>query len=274
MFFRVLFLFCAWITASTAHAALINPSSLSNPLNLLEDDVVGPLLTSVGFAVDNKAYEPATPLGTSIGLDVGVIATAVNIPQSFNQALAQAGAPSSDTDIHFLPVPELSIHKGLTSFFDVGASGVWYQTYRVIGADAKLVVYQPDEGPTWALRLNYAASDFLFSATGVSVEMKTQTIKPELVVSKALDFADPYLDFGYQYTRGTMSVTVDPNAFDPSIPIVLPVESEAASTHASAFVAGIGLAMRVPALGLRLTLDAEYQTQGANSLGVKVGFCF
>jgi hypothetical protein len=274
MLWKGFLLLCAFFTTASAHAELINPSSLANPLNLLEDDVVGPLLTTIGFAVDNKAYEPATPLGTSIGLDVGVIATMINIPQSFNQALSEAGAPSSDTDIHFLPVPELSIHKGVTSFFDVGVSGVWYQTYKVIGADAKLVVYQPDEGPTWALRLNYAASDFLFAATGVSVEMKTQTIKPELVVSKALDFADPYLDFGYEYTRGTMSVTVDPDAFDPIIPINLPVESESASTHASAFVAGIGLAMRMPVLGLRLTLDAEYQSQGANSLGVKVGFCF
>src|SRR6185437_14137216 len=104
---------------------------------------------------------------------------------------------------------------------------------------------------------------------GAFIQLSTKTFKPEIIVSQPLDFAEPYLGIGYAPTHGTLS-------FGMPLPPPSPIPSVSGSTDASGseFLALIGLSLKPPGGGIRLVVDGEYSTVGADSLGLKFGFNF
>lgn len=260
----------ALLGPSRAWAGLsLNPSQFTQPLELLNASVVKPILQSIGLVADHRAYQPATPLGTEVGLDVGVQVVLVKLPSSFNQALENAG--SGAVDVPFVPLPLLNIHKGIGSWLDVGASGVEYQKQWIAGFDVKAAVYHPDEGPTVAIRMNYGMSSFRYSSSilpNSAITITTETLKPEVLISKRLAFADPYLGVGYEWTRGNLGIAIPV----PSLGTTLTGSTSAEGGAGE--VAFVGVAMRVPYLGVELILDEEYSTIGADTMGVQAGFSF
>jgi hypothetical protein len=256
------FLFSLTVATARASGLPLDPSSFSNLPQLLQQEVVNPFVETVGLVVEQRPYEPATPLGGALGLDFGIEATLVRFPDEFRTALAEAGLNTSADSIQALPMAKLDVHKGLGDYFDVGGSAILYRGYRVLGVDAKAVVYNPEEGVTAALRLCYAWSDMDF--------IQTRTLTPQFLVSRKLDFADPYIGIGYSFVNG--KITLDAHDLDSSIPAGLYTQS--ADGSGSAFEAFMGLSFRVPYLGLMLVVEGSYSSAGADTLGTKFGFSF
>jgi hypothetical protein len=256
---------CGPLPSAVAATINLNPANFSNPGALIDPNIVTPIVKTIGFASDHRAYEGATGLGNSAGIDLSVQATAVKLPSNFRDALTAAGL--SQLPLPIVPVPRLMAHKGIGDRFDIGASWIWYRELQITGFDAKWVTYQPEEGPTWAVRLNYTFCKLDFTGGGATLGVHTQTFKPEILVSQKLDFAEPYLGIGYQIVNGKLIL-------DLPFPAPLPTISQTIDAHGGGGLAFIGLALKAPGLALRLIVDGEYSTVGAHALGAKFGLSF
>lgn len=227
------------------------------------DDIVSPALRSeairaVGVATAHRPFQPATPLGVALGLEAGLEFTLIKVPETLFEELEKMGLEGS-FEVPTLPIPRLQLHKGLGPKLDVGLSYVGYQKYRLYGADVKLVVYHPEEGPAFALRLSYTQSklDYVY----------TTSWSPQVVMSKELHFATPYMGLEYQVISGKIegSQEVLPG-------ISVPIKFDGIhSTGGSAF---LGLGLRVPALGFKISVEGAYSFVGAHSLGAKLGLAW
>jgi hypothetical protein len=233
-----------------------DPSLFADPSSLISQNVANTLITVLGLATDHRPYEPATALGTAVGLSIGTEVTLVKIPPSLAQALEDSGAGDVETP-PIVPVPRLQVHKGLSPYAEVGGSWISYQGYRVYGGDGQLTVWQPEEGPTVALRFSYTDAKLGFA--------HTRTWSPAIVVSRALDFADPYIGAAYEYTKGRLEFTQDVLGFPVSVK---------KDGYGHGFLAFTGVQMRVPVLGVQLTLEGAWSSAGLDSLGTKVGLRF
>ncbi len=243
---------------------------LSNLPGLLSGEVATVVVKTFGLAFDHRPMEPATPLGNALGFDIGIEATLIQTGNQLTDILSSKGI-----DIPSIPVlpavKMLNIHKGLSDIFDIGFSVFTYQNYLIWGVDAKLVVVNSEEGATWAIRLgrnsvHVPAGTVDFGAANLSVDFDVVTWTPALVISKKLDFADPYIGFGYQYATGAVNLTTNSGTTDPGLDSVVGT--------GGGFLAFLGLSLRPPNLGLRLTLEGAYSSAGFNSLGTKIGFSF
>lgn len=227
------------------------------------DSAATALIHMIGVATMHRPYEPATPLGTSAGIDFSVELTLVRISDATAAVLAENGLAAA-TSLGVIPVPKFHLHKGISDRMDVGFSGVYYQSYMMWGLDAKLVVFQPEEGPTWAIRFAYSTSDFgLVSA---------KNMMPQIVVSKAMTFADPYIGMGYEYSWGSVH-------FEHPVTVIegLPpgtIIYDHSGVGGTSFVGFVGLGLRLAQKGLRLTVEGSYNSEGMNTLGTKIGFVF
>lgn len=239
-------------------------------------ELAGPVITGMGLALDFRDYEPATPLGTKIGLDLGVASAAlVQVVPSMNAALAQYTGSA-------LPLPVLPnaavliLHKGIGERVDLGATflpplpflatvglqGVWWW-----GASIKVAVWVPEEGPTIAIRGSFTQAYLPFTSGSTTVTINPQVITPVILMSRELQFADPYVGVGYQYAFGSLGLLIDSPAPIPDVSVPY-------SGSGGGFLALGGLSLRMPYLGFRLTLEGAYSGVGANSLGTKVSFRF
>ncbi len=249
------------IAPTAAYAFSLNPSNFTNPNALIDPDIVAPIVKGIGFATDHRAYEGAT----AAGFDISMQAILVKMTPGFRDALSSAGMGSLPMPI--IPVPRLILHKGIGSRFDAGFSWIFFKEVQITGFDAKVVAFQPEEGPTWAVRLNYSISKLEYGNSDALIAVHTQTLKPEILVSQKLDFAEPYLGIGYQFVRGDMKVY---------IPLPAPIQSidKTVSAKGGGGLVFIGLGLKVPGIALRLLVDGEYSTAGAHALGAKFGLNF
>lgn len=244
-----------------------------DPNTLVSDAVVKSLVNFVAFGTQDRPYEPATPLGLAVGLDFSIEATLFKIPDDFFQALSSVGIPFPGSPIPSLPIAKLHLHKGLSDFFDIGGSFFYLSGSKILGVDGKIVLIQGEEGPTYAFRFCYTYSDISFNGINAS----TKTFSPQLLMSRQMDFADPYIGVAGEYALGAVdaSVTVPPD-ISGSIPpgvTIPPVSLHKTATAYGAFAFG-GVSLRVPRSGLRLTVEGSYNTAGTSSMGAKVGFTF
>jgi hypothetical protein len=245
--------------------------ALSDVTSLLNEQFAKPFVTTFGLVFDHRAYEPATPLGTKIGVDLGVEVTLVQLPTSMRDSFAAQGLDFSS--LTFLPSAKiLNFHKGWTDSVDLGTSIFWFQQYRIWSVEMKVVVFNPEEGLTWAVRLSRTAlsipiGSIDFFGQSASFGIATTTWTPQLVVSRKLNFADPYIAVGYQYATGGINI----EGAD-EIRQILGIEPVSAT--GGGMIAVLGLSLTPPNVGLRLTLEGAYSTAGFNSLGTKIGFSF
>lgn len=236
-----------------------DPSQFADPNQLITPAVRNALVKTVGLGTDHRSYEGASALGTAIGLDIGIEATMVKTPTELGPALSSIGGPSNVPP--FIPVPRLHLHKGLGSRAGIAFSGVFFLQYMIYGGDFKLVLSQPEEGLTIATRLAYTRASLQI--------VTTDTYTPQLVVSRKLDFAEPYLGIGYQMTDGY--VGFDYAQFGQSVHIG---GEDVGSAKASSFIAYLGVQFKAQVVGLQLTIEGGYSAEGMHSLGTKFGFSF
>ena len=261
----------AWILAALffsfpAHAAVnglpFDPSLYSNPSALISPALANSLVKMVGTLSDEKSYEPASALGTSAGVDISIEATLFKVSKDFLDALSSAGV-NTGAAIPFVPIAKLHIHKGLSDRVDIGVSGIFFEGYSIWGSEIKIVTYQPEEGPVWAIRMSYSRGNLGF--------VSTTTYTPAVLLSQPLDYMEPYVGLAYEIIQGDINITVPAQQIAGQT-IVIPALT--ASGSASAAIAFMGLGFRIPHSGLKLTIEGSYNTGGADALGIKFGFNF
>ncbi|MCM0605406.1 MAG: hypothetical protein KA715_04900 [Xanthomonadaceae bacterium] len=244
--------------------AILN--ALTNQINTpTAQTAIRALITITSLSSDHRAYQPASPLGTSVGIDMGLELTAISIPQNLITDISNAVGSTSLSTLPAVPVPKLHLHKGL-GMLDVGVSYLGflprpYQVYQIWGGDAKLTIINPDQGLIWALRLNYTYSSFDL--------IKTSTWTPQVLASIKLDFAEPYAGIGYQIATGTISGTLSQTVL--VVTVSAPIS---ASGIASAFQGFGGVGFKLGPSGIKLSLEMAYNTTKMNHLGAKLSLCF
>ncbi len=212
----------------------------------------------IGVLSAHRPYQPATPLGLALGLEATLETSLVQVPQAFFDELAALGVGGS-FDLRTLPVAKLHVHKGILSNVDLGASYLGFQGVRIYGADLKWTFLQPEEGPTWALRLCYSQSSIRY--------FSTNSWSPQLLVSRRLHFADAYL--GAEYTAMTGRIRGTETVNTPGGPVTTSLDvSGIRARSGSAF---LGLGLRLPVLGLKASIEGAYSFVKAHSLGASLG---
>lgn len=241
----------------------IDPTQFTDPNSLLSDSTVKALVKTVGLLSDHRPYEPATGLKI---ISLGIEATFVKLPLDLKSELESSGLSSTNLP-PAVPVPKAHFRIGLGGRADFGVSGIVFKGMRIVGGDFKFVLYEPEEGLTWAMRVAYSVSSLLI--------VKSQTVSPHLLVSKRLAFAEPYLGIGAQFIKGSVTIPLE-----ELIPSDLPPELAAAasdgeiskdSSGISGFMSFMGLALNFGPVPIRLTMEGGYSSLGGNTLGVKFG---
>jgi hypothetical protein len=241
--------------------------------SLISPDVIKSLVTFIGFGTQHRPYEPATPLGLAVGLDFSIETTLFKVPDSLFSSLGAVGAPSS-APLPSLPVPKIHLHKGFGELLDAGGSFFYLTKYWLLGADVKVTLIQGEEGPTYALRFCYSYADLTFNG----INLVSHTFSPQLVASRQMEFADPYVGLALEYATGKVKgeITIPADTIGP-IPagVTIPPVTYT-SPNVSAFGAFLfgGVSLRIPRSGLRLTIEGSYNTAGTSSMGTKMGFTF
>lgn len=251
----------ACVDQAVAGPLPVDPSQFGNFENLMNQSTVNTFIRTVGIYADQRPYQPATPLGVLFGFEAVLEVTLMKIPDDFAQAVQEASG--SAIALPVLPLPRVQVHKGIGDSLDLGASFVGYEGYVIYGADAKVVLWNDEETPTWAMRLCYSHSDVGF--------LTTTTWTPQLLMSRKLEFADPYIGIGYEFVSGTLTATTDPTQVAVLQAVGLP---NALSGSGGAFMSFLGVGLRIPYLGFKLTIEGSYSPIGADTLGTTFGFSF
>jgi hypothetical protein len=154
-------------------------------LGALTQDQFRKLSEDLGAALSYKGVTPATPLG-ALGFDVGLEVSATDIQNSDIFRLAGNAAPD------YIAVPKLHIYKGLPWGFDIGAfvGGATEVDAAVYGLDARWAMLADEVAtPAVALRISGTQSSDIGG-------LKVTTFAGDLMVSKKLTIATPYLGVG------------------------------------------------------------------------------
>jgi len=244
------------------------------------------LVQTVGIGMDHRAFEPATPLGIFLGLDIGVSVALVKPPSSLGSALSATFVSLTGSSPDFssmtqdaIPSIRFQIHKGLGNWVDLGFSALPSLSSipvlggsRLYGADLKICFWRPEEGPTLAFRVSYSLNYFSFR----SVDVSTSTWTPALLMSKNFGSFEPYLGLSFQYATGLMNISIDSSALNSSFSGLASLPSISLSQSATSTAGNLfgGLSMRVPLIGLNLTLEGAYNTAYLTYVGTKIGLRF
>lgn len=244
-----------------------------DPNSLISPDVIKALVSFVGFGTQHRPYEPATPLGLVVGLDFSLEVTLFKVPDSLFTSLSAVGLPAS-SPVPSLPIPKIHLHKGFGDYVDLGGSLLYLPSNWIVGTDVKIVLVQGEEGPTYAFRVCYTYTSLSFDG----ISLNSHTLSPQLLVSRQMDFADPYMGVAFEYVTGSVGATLTvPQGLVGSIPPGLTVppyvyQSPIVSDY-GAYAFG-GVSLKVPRSGLRITVEGSYNTAGESTMGTKFGFTF
>ncbi len=246
-------------------ACLVPGSALAQSLPIPSlDDLISPALRreavlALGTLTAHRPYQPATPLGTQLGLDTMLEVTLVKLSGGLLDELEAAGLGAS-LPLTTLPMAKLHTHKGINSRMDLGVSYIGFLKYAVYGVDAKWAFLVPDEGPTWALRLCYTQTELDY--------IRIKAWSPQLLVSRKLNFADAYM--GVEYTTYTGRIQGSQTQDVPPIgPVTVSVDFK--GIRAASYSTFLGLGLRIPGVGIKIALEGAYSFVKAHSLGLQLG---
>ena len=126
------------------------------------------------------------------------------------------------------------------------------------------MISEPEEGPAFAFRLGYT-----YINTPAAFVRHTSVLAPELVTSKRLMFAEPYLGVGTRLIRGTLDIPFQV-AYSP---VTLPdVVRDGSAIDAYAFT---GIYFRIlGATGLRMGIEGSFDLSGYHTIGTVFGLGF
>jgi hypothetical protein len=215
-------------------------------------------------------------------MDIGFAATMVHTPRDISEASSAGISGASGLENIALPMVQLQIQKGFGKKLDLGVSGLYYAGNYIWGLNAKYVLYEPEEGFAWAFRLTYSNTKLDLSKFNLSIPLtvqgtdlgstsfvvKTRTWTPELIASKRLDFAEPYVGAGLEYASGQLEVPVNLNVLTSAQTLTTPTYSSVGG------LLFLGVSFRVPNAALRIALEEAYSTLGMHYFGLWFGLGF
>lgn len=227
-------------------------------ISALTESTVESLIETVAIGADHHAYMPAGALGVT-GFDLGIDMTAIQVPAEFKDALVAVGASTQGGAPSLIPVPKVSVHKGLPFGVDLGVSYFGLQDYTIIGLDVKYSFLKGSIAtPAVAIRGSYNYADLFF--------MKTRTTTVDLVVSQKIAiFAEPYFGVGYQFFNGDLDTSAAGGSDN------LPA---GVSTHQSGSQARAYLGVPIKLMILRITPEVTYSFAKVTTYGLKLSVGF
>lgn len=261
-----------WLSLAIAPAAraqgifdfgLINPSDLGG---VLPQNVADEAVRMVGIYSAHRPYSGATPITRYNGVDLQIEATLVKLGPGLARALREIGASNLTPEgVPALPLVKLNLRKGIGPNSDIGLSGIVLYGQRIFGGDIRWLVAEPEEGLNWAFRLGYTYADM----PTVTYVRSCNTIAPELVVSRPLEFAEPYFGIGGRYMWGTVDIP-----FEGTPPLV-PDFNITKKGSASDFYVFTGVYFHVIGpQGLRLGVEGSWDLSGYHTIGTVFGVGF
>ncbi|MEE9336349.1 MAG: hypothetical protein V3U65_19850 [Granulosicoccaceae bacterium] len=175
--FSLCVLLCFSITANAATFSTLDALNRSQFRDLSKN------LTA---ATHYKGIAPAEPLGV-LGFDVGLSISATEL----NSELFDL-ADAADFDLSSLPLPRLSLQKGLPGGIDIGASitAAPSTDIKVLGAEIRYAILKGNIAlPTISVRASYS------TVQGVD-ELEIDSTAAELSISKGFINLMPYAGVG------------------------------------------------------------------------------
>jgi hypothetical protein len=245
----------------------LDPNTLSGAV---PQNVANQAIKMFGIYTAHRPYSGATSIIESNTFDLDVEATLVKIGDGLVNELKADGLASANTSNvpPAVPMAKINLRKGFTDWFDLGLSGLYYRGQEIIGGDLKFVLYNPEEGLAWALRLGYT-----YASVPYAYVTSCSTISPELVVSRRLYFSEPYFGIGGRYITGTISVPFNTGSINvPSVPNSFNVTKSGSGVTGYAFT-GVYFRLLGPQ-GLRLGIEGTFDLSGYHTIGGIFGFGF
>ncbi len=258
------------------------------PVIVLPGHVIDTLIYPVGIGMRHRAYEPAHITDVPWGWSAGIAVTAwrpIGVGDAI-QAVASITSTSASGEAPVIPViPSATLHvrKSITPHFELGASllpipaAVPYVSGYLAGADATWMLYEPAPD----IELPYVALRGVYSQNKLSIDYKGQalvtilsvTTGVELLASKPLLGAEPYVGLAFMLARGSLLAQIAVPASPAPAPVIAPI-SLMQTGMARSLTLFAGIKLRTPSLlGLKLalTLEGAYDPAGAHTIGLKLG---
>jgi hypothetical protein len=186
---------------------------------------------------------------------------------------------------------------GISRNVDVSASGLWYLGSFFAGGALKAKVFEPVEGPAFAVRGHYnftridsaslpiqlpsateSASTAYGDATATvspNIVLETMAFGVHAVVSKRMTWAEPYAYFGIDGGTAISVLTVTTNVEVDGGGATSQVNTVATAREwYYGAVAGGGVIFRVPLIGMKIALEGAYSSMGMPTLGAQIGVSF
>ncbi len=261
------FLLCstqAWASGVVNLGLLDINQFLKIPGSIIPQDVINEAMKTFALYTVHRPYSGATSMFSSNSMDINLEATMVKIGGGFGNAISAAGIPetSSTASMPAVPVAKVNVRRAFGESVDVGFSGLVFKGQSVLGGDIKLVLDEPEEGPAWALRLGFTHVNL-----PIAYIKNCNVIAPELLISKRLMFAEPYLGVGFRYIHGTLDIPL--SELYPTIPDIVH------DGYAFDEYVFTGVYFRLlGATGLRLGVEGSFDVSGFHTIGTVVGLGF
>jgi hypothetical protein len=255
--FRRLALLGILFSSSTSFAGF-DPSffDLSQLNNLIPQDIANEAAKTMGILLVHRPYQGAISIFEPSGFEVKIETTMIKIGDGIINALEANGVNNASLQQSpAVPMLKGHIRKALGPSTDIGISGIFYQGQYVVGGDFKFNIYDPEEGLSSAIRLGYT----LAKVPQLNLQ-SLSVITPELVFSRRLSFAEPYIGIGGRFISGTVSA---------EFPIIGTLEKSGSGTTGYAFT---GVNFMIGSKGLRLAFEGNYDLSGFSSIGTMFGF--
>jgi hypothetical protein len=219
----------------------------------------------LGIYTSHRPYSGATPITEYNTFDLNLEASLIKLGPGFFEALRAAGSSAVSEDTAALPLFKLNIRKGISPKADMGISGIWYQGQYVVGGDFRFLLYQPEEGLNLGLRLGYTYADL----PAVAYVRSLNTLNPELVLSRPLDFAEPYIGIGARYMWGMFDFPLDDV---PPLLVNRRIQKKGSAYNGYLFT-GVYFHIIGPQ-GFRMGVEGAYDFSSYHSLGFVFGLGF
>ncbi len=244
---------------SPAKAFDLSLLDLSSLNNLIPQDIANETTKAFGILLSHRPYQGAVSIAENDAAEFKLELTLVKVGDGLLNALSANGVSGTSLqNVPSLPVPKAHLRKAFGPKVDVGISGLFYLGQYIAGGDLKYNFYQPEEGLGAAFRLGYTT----VHAPRLNVK-SASVITPELVFSRRLSAAEPYIGIGGRLISGTISVTFP----DP----IGTLEKSGSGTTSYAFT---GVNFVIGSKGLRLALEGTYDLSGYSSIGTMFGVAF
>lgn len=217
-------------------------TGISNPL-------IGEMIEFGAVATHHRDFMPASPEGFFPGLDVGVSVGMFPVPSGVKDALAVLSPSTSVPST--LPVPKISLHKGLLFGFNLGLSFLSYKGIRVAGGSLQWTFYDHRFLFNMAIKAAYSSATVWF--------VDTKTVSADIVFSRRFLFLfEPYLQLGWIWGSGDMNV---PSEY--SVPVQI-------NTHHRFNWPRVALGFPIKLGFIHVTGEYSYLFSGQSSYGAKV----